>query len=535
MALKGHTKIELTNVNTGEVEVYEDDNMVTNALGMFVEHTGCFNFNWFSMDSVLRTANPDLLTSRGLMLFSDPIDEDPTIVYPPPGNYMTGQASTQTYAGIQTTFGSYNINESAQLENGWRYVWDFNESQSNGRINCACLTSQHGGLMGAGSDIGPDDGHVGVMYQFSPADGRLNSSNSSSYVTVNQVATVNTTMHYGLMCCTYIDLENNCFYSFKEVPLIPGWSTNYNMFKYKRIILQKCRLPINNFSLFEYNVHNSQKVIETFTLDIPEDIVNEYSEFFNSYTNATGYAYPGCCINEFNKHIYIYIDTNTKYGQSITALPAGASFFILDIDVENKNISYFNMINTTGQAITLRCSSTGRLGQTVYTTDKYVFMHANDGKIYRISRENNSDVIKLTYHNGNDISLSEEMFWVEVGGKLYGTRGYVGSSYNTVYCIDPEGCTIQRMAVDARTFPGLVNISSGDNWQIVACPAIARMYGTKYGPLYAFISYAQNYATKYIYPFIFPNFLMTINNLPQEIIKSPEQTMKVIYTITNET
>ena len=33
MVVKGHTAIELTDVNTGEVETYKHDNMVTNAIG----------------------------------------------------------------------------------------------------------------------------------------------------------------------------------------------------------------------------------------------------------------------------------------------------------------------------------------------------------------------------------------------------------------------------------------------------------------------------------------------------------------------
>ena len=32
MSLKGHTVIELTDVNTGEKEIHEDDNMITNAI-----------------------------------------------------------------------------------------------------------------------------------------------------------------------------------------------------------------------------------------------------------------------------------------------------------------------------------------------------------------------------------------------------------------------------------------------------------------------------------------------------------------------
>ena len=46
MALHGHTKIELTDVNTGEVEIYEDDNMVTNALNSFFWQKGFFVNNY---------------------------------------------------------------------------------------------------------------------------------------------------------------------------------------------------------------------------------------------------------------------------------------------------------------------------------------------------------------------------------------------------------------------------------------------------------------------------------------------------------
>ena len=38
--LKGTTRIELTDVNTGEVEIYEKHNMVTNALRDFFKPLG---------------------------------------------------------------------------------------------------------------------------------------------------------------------------------------------------------------------------------------------------------------------------------------------------------------------------------------------------------------------------------------------------------------------------------------------------------------------------------------------------------------
>lgn len=533
MALKGHTKIELTNTETGEVRTIEDDNMITNALGMFVENTGCLNYNVFSISNIVGLNTPFLALSRGLMLFSDPIDEDPSIVYPPPGNLMTGQAGTITYSGVQTTIGSYNTNESGAVENGYKYVWDFNNSQSNGRINCACLTSQNGGLMGAGSAISPDDGTITQMYQFYPYDSRHSSSNHSSYEIVNRVCASTSSYMDGIISCIYVDLENNCFYSFGELPYDSRYNANYAMLKNKRIVIKKCRLPVTNYSLFDIKMQDNTKVIETITFDLPEGFVNEYSSYFNYYT-GTNLRYVSGCINEYKKHLYIYLHTQS-YSSDTGVLPAGARFLVLDLDIENKTISHFAVTNTTGQTLTLPSRDSNDL----YVTDKYILMRADNGRLYKISRENNADVVMLKYSNGNECDMGNRTiggyFWVEVGGKLYGTRCTVANAYNTAYCIDPELNTIQRMAVDARTFPGLYKASS-NFWEVRRWAPIARVYGTKYGPLYVTVPYNYNSSdagNHYMYPFIFPNYLLTINNLSQEIIKTSSETMKVTYTITD--
>ena len=52
MALKGHTRIELRNIETGEVEVHEDDNMVTNALSKLLG-----NYGWFANDTLYEVMN----------------------------------------------------------------------------------------------------------------------------------------------------------------------------------------------------------------------------------------------------------------------------------------------------------------------------------------------------------------------------------------------------------------------------------------------------------------------------------------------
>lgn len=530
MALKGHTKIELTNTETGEVRTVEDDNMVTNALGMLVENTGCFNYNIFSMAPIVGLDDAYLYTSRGLMLFSDQIDENPSIVYPPPENLMTGQASTNAYTGIQTTIGSYNNSESGAIENGFRYVWDFNNSQANGRINCACLTSQSGGLMGAGTGISPTD-LVGEMYAFNPADSRF--SNSSSYKTINNILASNLKNVDGIVACIYADLENNCFYSFAELPFYRG--SDYNMLRKKQIIINKCRLPVNNFSLFDVKMQARTKVIETITFDFPEAFVNEYSSYFNKFTGTTS-RYVGCCMNEYKKHLYMFINPNI-HTASRGSISAGARFLILDFDIENKTSSYFSVTNTTGQSIE---TTYAEIGNDVYVTDKYIIVRASDGGIYRISRENNADVVRFTMSDGRETSLGvidtvQAYFWVELGGKLYGTRCTVANNYNTVYCLDPELCTLHYMPADARTFPGLYQYST-NAWSQRCFPPVSRVHGTKYGPLYVTVPHNgtnDNSGNHYMYPFIFPNYLLTINNLPNEVVKTSAETMKVTYTITD--
>lgn len=530
MALKGHTKIELTNTETGEVRTVEDDNMITNALGMFVENTGCFNFNTFSIDNIIEISNPMLYHSRGLMLFSDPIDENPSIVYPPSGNVMTGQASTNAYTGIQTTIGSYNINESGEVENGYRYVWDFNNSQANGRINCACLTSQSGGLMGAGSDIKPSDGTLTNLYSFYPSDSRYNSRDY--YKKIGGIVASKITGIMGLTACVYVDLEQNCFYSFNKVPYSPEKNEQYAMLKEKKIVLNKCRLPVNNYSLFDVKPQENIKVIETIEFNFPEEFINKYSSFFSKYTGTSSY-YTLCCMNEYKKHLYLYIDTSTTSSRGY--LSPGTEFLILDLDIENKSISCFKATNTTGQYITLPYNN---FSNQVYITDKYIFMHGDNGRVYKLSRENNADVVELTFVNGNVATIENfnegGYFWVELGGKFFIVK-CEASSYNSIYMIDPELNTIQYTPCDGRTFPGLYQVSSGV-WKSIGPVPVSRMYGTKYGPLY--VACPHNGAngmtgTKYMYPFIFPNYLLTINNLPNEVVKTSAETMKVTYTITD--
>ena len=66
MKIKGHTIIELTDVNTGAKERYEKDNMVTHALDKYFEDIGAFNISPLYNSDVRNNLIPRLL--GGLLL-----------------------------------------------------------------------------------------------------------------------------------------------------------------------------------------------------------------------------------------------------------------------------------------------------------------------------------------------------------------------------------------------------------------------------------------------------------------------------------
>ena len=87
MTLHGHTRIELTDVHTGAVEVVESDNLITNAVSdIFNGYGGSLNkamLLWRG-DQGYTNAPKDLVTMfyGGLLLYDTPLGSDPAQCLP---------------------------------------------------------------------------------------------------------------------------------------------------------------------------------------------------------------------------------------------------------------------------------------------------------------------------------------------------------------------------------------------------------------------------------------------------------------------
>ena len=189
MALKGTTRIELTNVKTGEVEVIVKHNLVTNAIPDLLQLNPdgyLFDGSYKLSDNLLPIC-PNAI--GGILLYGEPLEEDPAKYYAPESNPLIGYSSNNVNESSDPMRGSMNLNESGILDGnkGYRFVFDFSTSQANGTIASLGLTSKYGGLSGYGSALNYES-CVRLLASKSsswgePADGKSNMAACSSIVT----------------------------------------------------------------------------------------------------------------------------------------------------------------------------------------------------------------------------------------------------------------------------------------------------------------------------------------------------------------
>lgn len=559
MGIKGHAIFELTNTKTGEKRVYEDDNMVTNFLEQFCIPTGPLNYNIMAMlasyanqktNSQLSNASlsedmPYCFT-QGLLLFESEIDEDADNIWPRNGNKMVGQAGNVSYSGNNTLAGSYNEPESGAVENGYRYVWDFTTSQANGQISCACLTTPWGGKLGTGNKEWFSD-YVDTTYPFLTS----RSQYSTSYQT-------------GLMTegpPVLIDYDKDCCYQLKGVCMCGNGSNSYSedfweansCFIKKEIRIRREKIFLNELSIFEKNLKTSvASDFEDLVFPMPKEIIDSVTNYDALFTKAnmnknTNFN-VNTSINSWGKHIYIYfaIGANTGNLTSQKVIAPNDDLIIIDIDTEAETCNTFTVKNTTGANLKSYsprdawskflwtqglsgdagyCTTYPIYASPIFITDKYVVMHMEDGKIYRISRKDNTDVKAFTFEDGEEANFGAQynnrayrFSFLPLGknAEQFNKNKVVGqckTSNYPMYMFDFENATVGRVSK--------LNNDS-DIYETT------KILGTDLFALRTITSISISLSGGTL-----PIFLSTINNLDMPVVKTSADTMKVTYIITN--
>lgn len=153
MAIKGTTKIELTNVHTGEKEVVEHHNMITNVLSDMNRRVYGVN----GMDTFLYMYTKQFLVANdpfwkamfsGIILFEDALSDNADEYIFPAGNKVTGcgdieRVKTQDMTNPScSVVGNFNSEESVLKDNMVKMVYDFPTSQGNGTISSIALCNK---------------------------------------------------------------------------------------------------------------------------------------------------------------------------------------------------------------------------------------------------------------------------------------------------------------------------------------------------------------------------------------------------------
>ena len=371
--LIGTTKIELTNVKTGEVEKYENHNMLTNAISDIFKPLGLSNKPYRYFNDFVPYYEKLL---GGILCFDTVIEENPNNYYPPVNANIVGCAAYGMQNNTQNTFrGGFNQTESeVNLNDRYvKYVYDFATSQANGTIESICLTNKNGGLTSYG---GKNTAYISdyplmqsicedtLQYVRPEYTGAPTGSKCSSII-------VDTTEVIFL-----IDRNEDCIYYFKIIDD-------------RHINIIKRRAFLKSVSILE-DVRYKKPLIEEINLsELGVQI---------SY-NDIGYNY-----DPSKDCLYIYTCNTVGLGPNQTVL-------VTEIKIDSWEIKQYQVTNTTNVKL-----STDRWD--LFVTEGYLLIKTYNSpyELYKINIENPADVVKFKRTNVDNIKSSAKCV---INGRVY--------------------------------------------------------------------------------------------------------------------
>lgn len=469
--LKGKTKIELKDVRTGNVDVVEKDNMVTNALQYIFNPLGYIK----SSDPMLteKYVNFYKTLTGGLLLLNKPLTANVDNLYLPRNVEQTGCAVfDKQNSSNQTIRGSYNATETEidVVNRKIKYVYDFDTAEANGTIAAVALTHAYGGYGNRGTDTDPVKG----LYPFfiNIGSGLLKYTGGSSGINAYDRTTAYTTYGNGYRWIIKIDAENDSVYYFTIM------STN-------SVKISRYRANINTISMFE-NPGASRTLLDEQTVSLSTAINVQY--FSYNYEEETDRLYIVTASSN-------YVSNN-------------GSYIITEVDLANENaVKQYVMTNKTGVS--------ARIGYNRYDTycyEGYIYFKnssLSDHHYYRQQIGNSANVKQLP----ESAALRAVYPMLARDGKLYleNPSGYSGTY--ALYVVDTDSFTMK--------YPESYGLYDSSYRQYVPVRGVPMTYYLTGG------SGNGTFAMR-------TDYLATINNLDSPVVKTADKTMKVTYTLSEE-
>ena len=490
MGIKGKTTFELTDVNTGETEIIEDTNMITDGLREFLDPCGSWGIYPFAKESVRNTSVRNTLTG-GIFLFDGTLDEDVTNTYASASLKMVGNGALGiSNATTVTELGSYNSTESGvQADGSIKYVYDFLTSQANGTIQSVCLTSKVGGYMGYGNESQKriydaelrDTDYQNNIYKYA----NFLKVGSAFYATCMMYAVYNEDAVYAVDPNS-VQCKDNSSTVLGEL----HWT------KTGKIRINKYRLGVSSVGLTDYAYVN--KLIESYDVAIPQDILNYMSNGSGSY--YVNWVAPVADANK--QEIFIIFSKNTH------SCANGNFFWIMKIDKDMQATSY-KITNNTGYNIyktTIECNNDRGNYYAIDNDYFWCWLQKNGSyNLVGIKYADSTQIIETDVYTSSNLEITKTY-----DNMLeYGEPFVIGNVYRNRDVFN----TVRKKALTVNG-----RLGNSNHYKV--------LFADKKG-LYLCCD-----GSDYFYLIKDPRYLATINNLSEPVVKTASKTMKITYILT---
>lgn len=464
MKLKGTAVIELTDVNTSEVETYVEENMVTNAVNNILGLNPMaifyceddYNTGLVWTDNLLPIC-PNMI--GGILLFSKALEEDVDNIYVQSDNLPVAYASNNVNSTANTARGSLNLTESKALDNGYKFVWEFTASQGNGTIAALALTSALGGQNGFGSSV----------------------ADASPFLQLKEVdiGTLGTAKQMVLFETVEVDFENDILYSIT--------------FEDSSVRIRKVRIPIFSLGL------NEEINDTTYTVLEDKAVTVSVFYFLGSYTLY------GEFMDGQDGYWYGFSNEGNSSGDAA----------MLWVRISKEDYSIKEGSWTLSKAYLMDVGS--RDGSSSYP-ERVVQCCMRNGYLY-VPAYNKKGIYKINVNNSSDVTLIEFGFT---------------SSWKPL--CESGTCEVYLTLIG--------DLIVGSDFQITADDTVIKTKGdTKLNhaatPLFQYknflLGWGGSYGNEYRTMYLLMPYLATINNLSSAVVKTTDKTMKITYTLTEET
>ena len=461
--LKGTTKIELTDVHTGEKQVVEKHNMLTNAMNQIFQPT----LGHLTNETTLRGYLPAYKTLLGgLLLFDDNIPENVNQLFAPIDVNLTGCASYNVQNTDGSTYrGSYNINESSydSANKKMTFVYDFTTAQGNGTIASVCLSHLNAGYGTYRCD------KQTLVYGTASCY-----TKPKSFLMNNKDKMVSFSVGADNEFIFCIDTENDIGYYFSVTDT-------------SNVKLIKRRLGLRNITLLSSY------------LNVIEEI---------SFQTLTTAIKSRVCYNFDEKDNALYIISTAS-----SSVAVNSTFLVTKITFGTWAVTQYTVTNTADKTLDANTNF-------AYIHDGYFycFSQATPYYCYKIKLNNSADIVKLDGDMGSYIYTP--LF--AINGRVY--FGQHRSNYEEaeggVYIANSKTNKLERCG-NRHLYLFL------QSYRYTAC-----WTPVKGKPMLYYLSNGTVTSSSYPPEFMFLcNYLATINNLTEAVVKTADKTMKITYII----